>query len=94
MLMEKLHASYLGVQGCLWRACEGFYWPGMNIDIMTHISRCAICNAYKPEQQKEPMLYYEILSRPWESISADLFDFQGNKYLVTTDTPISLSWIN
>ena len=24
-----IHSSHLGVQGCLWRAKEAFYWPGM-----------------------------------------------------------------
>ena len=53
-LMGKLHASHLGVQGCLRRAREAFYWPAMNMDIMANISKCAICNAYKPSHQKEP----------------------------------------
>ena len=28
-IIDKIHASHLGVQGCLRRAKEAFYWPGM-----------------------------------------------------------------
>ena len=28
-IMDKVHASHLGVQGCLRRAKEAFYWPGI-----------------------------------------------------------------
>ena len=83
--MSKLHASHLGVQGCLGRAREAFYWPGMNKDITEYISKCSTCNTYKPDQQKEPLICHELPSRPWQSISVDLFDFRGQNYLVTTD---------
>jgi len=28
-IIDKIHASHLGAQGCLRRAKETFYWPGM-----------------------------------------------------------------
>ena len=84
-VMSKLHASHLGVQGCLGRAREAFYWPGMNKDITEYIAKCSTCNTYKPDQQKEPLICHELPSRPWQSISVDLFDFRGQNYLVTTD---------
>ena len=28
-MMDKVHASHLGIQGCLRRAKEAFYWPGI-----------------------------------------------------------------
>ena len=84
-LMDKVHASHLGIQGCLRRAKEAFYWPGIYKQITEFISRCSICNSYKPEQQKEPLKCHEIPTRPWQSISADLFEFNGTQYLVTTD---------
>ena len=40
---------------------------------------------YKPAQQKEPLVCHEIPTRPWQSISADLFERNGTDYLVTTD---------
>ena len=86
-VMSKLHvhASHLSVQGCLGRTREAFYWPGMNKDITEYIAKCSTCNTYKPDQQKEPLICHELPSRPWQSISVDLFDFRGQNYLVTTD---------
>jgi len=84
-MMDKVHASHLGIQGCLRRAKEAFYWPGIYKQITQFISRCSICNSYKPEQQKEPLKCHEIPARPWQSISADLFELNGTQYLITTD---------
>ena len=84
-MMDKVHVSHLGIQGCLRRAKEASYWPGIYKQITEFISRCSICNSYKPEQQKEPLKCHEILARPWQSISADLFEFNAAQYLITTD---------
>ena len=84
-MMNRGHASHLGIQGCLRRAKEAFYWPSIYKQITEFISRCSICNNYKPEQQKEPLKCHEIPARPWQSISADLFEFNGTRYLITTD---------
>ena len=84
-MMDKVHASHLGIQGCLRRAKEAFYWPGIYKQITELISRCSICNSHKPGQQKEPLVCHETPTRPWQSISADLFELNGTDYLVTTD---------
>ena len=41
--INKLYASHIGIQGCLSRAREAFYWPGMNNDITEKISKCSTC---------------------------------------------------
>ena len=69
-MMYKVHTSHLGIQGCLKRAKEAFYWPGIYKQITEFISRCSICNSFKPEQQKEPLKCNEIPERLWQSISA------------------------
>ena len=71
--------------GCLRRTKEAFYWPGIYEQITKFISRCSICNSYKPEQQKEPLVSYQIPTRQWQSISAHLFELNGTDILVTTD---------
>jgi len=45
----------------------------------------AFATATKKEQQKDPLKCPEIPARPWLSISADLFEFNGTQYLITTD---------
>ena len=84
-LKKKLHSSHLGIQACQRRAREAFYWPGMYKEIDEYISKCHVCNTYQQAQQKEPMIPHPVPSRPWQFIAADLFEFQGKEYLVTTD---------
>ena len=84
-MINKLHASHLGIQGSMRRAREAFYWPHMNEQITEFMSKCEVCNSYKTEQRKEPMISHERPTRAWESIAADLFVFHGKDYLVTTD---------
>ena len=46
------------------------------------ISNCAVYKRYQPNEHKEPMTSHEILTRPWEKVGCDLFDFEDNHYLV------------
>ena len=57
----------------------------MQKQIPEFIAGCSICNSYKPAQQKELFVCHEIPTRPWQSVSADLFEVIGTDYLVTTD---------
>ena len=84
-VIDKVYACHLGIQGCLRRSRDNFFWPGMGKQITEFISKCSICNSYQPDQQKEPLVCHEIPLRPWQSISADLFELNSLDYLVTTD---------
>ena len=84
-MMDKVHASHLDIQGCFRRAKEAFYWPGICKHITEFTKKRSICNSYKPEQQKEPLKRHEIPDRPLQSISTDLFEFNGTQYLITTN---------
>ena len=41
-MTDKVGACHLGVQGCLRRVREAFYWPGIYKQITKFISRCSI----------------------------------------------------
>ncbi|XP_022802534.1 uncharacterized protein K02A2.6-like [Stylophora pistillata] len=84
-LKRKLHSSHLGVQACLRRARKAFYWPGIYKEIEEHVSKCQVCNSYHQGQQREPMISHTIPSRRWQVLAVDLFELQGQDYLVTTD---------
>ena len=51
-MMEMVHLSHLGIEGCLRRAREVFYWPRMNAELKDFILKCDICNSFKPEQPR------------------------------------------
>ena len=41
------------MNGCLNRAREGLYWPGMTADIKNYMSTCEACREYEQGQVKE-----------------------------------------
>ena len=84
-LLHKLHPSHIGIQGCLRRAREVLYWPGMNQAVEDNIAQCDSCNKYQSEQAKEPMICHEVPSRPWEKVAIDLFQLEHKDYIVTVD---------
>ena len=53
-MMERVHSSNLGIECCLRRAREVFYWPRMNAEFKDFILMCDICNLYKPARPREP----------------------------------------
>ena len=84
-MVGKIHDSYIGIEGCLRRAREVFYWPNMNGEIKDHISRCDICNTLKAQQQREPLIPHEPPTRPWARVDIDLLDFEGQTYVIMVD---------
>ncbi|XP_064600844.1 uncharacterized protein K02A2.6-like [Liolophura sinensis] len=54
-------------------------------DITDLLSRCDTCNTLQHNQQKETLISHEILSRPWEKVGCDLFEFDGKDYLILVD---------
>ena len=84
-MMEKVHSSHLGIEGCLRRAREVFYWPRLNAELKDFILKCDTCNSYKPAQPREPLMPHEIPSRPWQKVGTDLFLFDQRQYLITVD---------
>ena len=53
-MIKRIHSSHIGVEGCLRRACESLYWPGINSQVKDFIRRCETCT-YEKKQQKETL---------------------------------------
>lgn len=84
-MMAKIHASQIGIQGCLRRAREIHYWPRMNKEIEEYVARCETCINYHSEQAREPMICHELPTRPWEKMAVDVFELDQKDFLVTVD---------
>lgn len=80
-ITSQLHASYLGVEGCLRRARECVYWLGMNDHINKYIAKCDICISMDNKQQKETLMSHEMPSRPWANVGTVLFVFDNKDQL-------------
>ena len=65
-MLKKIHSSHIGTEGCLWRARETLFWPGMNAAIRENVSAC---NAYRTEQPKEPLIPQRVPDRAWSRVA-------------------------
>ena len=84
-IIATVHRSHQGIQGCIRWAKDAVYWPLMNQQITDYISQCSVCNTYRPEQCKEPLMPHAVPDRPWAKVGADLFELQGQHYLLLVD---------
>ena len=84
-MLAKIHASHIGIQGCLRRAQEVVYWPRLDKDVAAYVAKCDVCNSQPAEQGKEPLICHELPTRPWEKIAVDLFDLNGTEFMVTVN---------
>ncbi|XP_064107886.1 uncharacterized protein LOC135216447 [Macrobrachium nipponense] len=84
-IMQVIHSAHIGIEGCLRRARECIYWPGMNSDIKQFILSCEICNKFPCAQQKETLINHEIADRPWQKVGVDLMSIEKHNYLITVD---------
>ena len=84
-MMNTVHESHIGIDGCLRRARECMYWPRMTTELKEYISKCDVCLAYRPAQTKEPLMQHQFAARPWSKVGVDLCEFHGRTLVVTTD---------
>lgn len=84
-ILQRIHSSHIGVNGCIRRARECVFYPGLIADIKKTVAACAICEAYQTSQQKEPLLSHPAPARPWEKVGVDIFTFRGVDYVITVD---------
>ena len=84
-IIATVHRSHQGIQCCIRRAKDAVYWPLMNQQITDYFSQCSVCNTYRPKQCKEPLMPHAVPDRPWTKVDADLFELQGQHYLLRVD---------
>ena len=84
-IKRAIHSSHKGIDGCLRRARECVFWPGMSADIREYVSTCETCCKFSTEQPKETLMQHNVPDRPWQKIGVDLFSFESIEYLITVD---------
>ena len=83
--MEVVHATHIGVEGCIRRARETMYWPRMSTELKEYISKCDICMSHRALPGKEPIQQHKFAARPWSKMGTDLCELQGRTLLVVSD---------
>ncbi|XP_072170046.1 uncharacterized protein [Diadema setosum] len=49
------------------------------------VQSCDKCQYHQPSQASEPLMQPDIPSRPWEVVATDLFEINGNQWLIIVD---------
>lgn len=79
-MLKRIHASHLGIEGCLRRARESIYWPQMNAEVKDFIEKCETCRTFDSNQAREPLKPHEVPPRPWAKL------VWTSLHLITTTT--------
>ena len=84
-MLERIHSSHIGINGCIRRAREALFWPGMIKNIKDTVEKCSICQTMQMSLQHEPLMSHAVPDRPWAKVGVDLFTFQEQNYLIMVD---------
>ena len=84
-MLNRIHSSHLGIELCKRKARETLYWPSMNQQLQETISHCELCCKFRNSQPREPLISHEIPERPWQTVGTDLFQIDGDYYLIIVD---------
>ena len=84
-MVKEIHRSHTGSGRCLRRAGELLYWPRINAEVRDYISKCSVCQTYKPEQCWEELWLHKVPSRPWSKLGADIFKLGSQQFLIMVD---------
>ena len=84
-MLKTIHNAHSGIEGCLRRARECIFWPGMSTQVKDFISRCDVCQSRSRSQPKESMVPSTVPDGPWLRVGADLFSFAGQDYVIAVD---------
>ena len=66
------------------RASTSMFWPKIYSDIENYLSTCHPCMIHKVKQTTKA-LEYDILTKPWHSLTLDNFEFKGSFFLIVYD---------
>ena len=88
-ILGQLHSSHLGVVKTKLRERTSVFWPGITQDIERLVNQCEVCAKFAMNKQKELMILHKIPDYPFQHVAADLFQLNGQDYMVTVNY---MSW--
>ena len=82
-MLRQVLTGHLGVTKTLERAKDNIFWPGMSKQITEHVLQCSVCLTHS--NARELLIPHEFPQRPCQINGTDIFTFEGQIYLLTTD---------
>ena len=84
-VLDRLHVSHQGIEKTRLRARTCVYWRGIDKDIEDMVVKCSACLEFSKSEQKQSMIPHDLPSSPWQKLGSDLFEFEGQHYLIVAD---------
>ena len=93
-VVSELHRSHSGHTKTLKTARQLYYWPGMKNDIVHEIDNCSVCREDLPTQARPTCTFTpaSAAQAPMQQVASDLFDSQGQSWLVLVDRYSGYAW--
>jgi len=83
-ILERIHDGHQGIVKCQERAKMSVWWKGLSTQLEHLVKSCQNC-IKNSRDQAEPMIPNEFPSRPWQRVASDLFELNGQTYLLVID---------
>ncbi|XP_046601433.1 uncharacterized protein K02A2.6-like [Neodiprion lecontei] len=84
-IIDRIHYSHQGITKYQKIARESVFWPGISNQVKQKIGSCPICLKYSNSQNRELLQPHEIPELPWNKIACDMYEINGQKYLLVVD---------
>lgn len=80
-MLNKINEGHQVITKCVARAQQSMWWPGLTKQIKQRVENCATC-AREVYNTPEPLLTTLLPEKPWQRVTADLFQWYNAMYLV------------
>ena len=84
-ILKDLHIPHLGIVKTNLLAKTCVYWPKMTKDIQDLTEECSECQKHQRRQSPVEFVNRKLPREPWDSVAADLFEFNKEQYLLVAD---------
>lgn len=81
-----LHEPHQGIEKLLSRARTYYYWPCMTKDLKEIVASCRICEKFKRNILKEPLMQEIIPRYPFHIVAMDLSEYAGKDFIALIDS--------
>ncbi|XP_062511696.1 uncharacterized protein K02A2.6-like [Corticium candelabrum] len=84
-VMNSIHEGHYGIVKCIERAKTSVYWPGYTNEIHDMVASCSKCQENRSQNPKPDTKPHDVPHYPYQKVGTDLFELQGEHYLLTID---------
>jgi hypothetical protein len=83
-ILNRVHDGHQGIVKCRERARSSVWWLGLSSQLEAVVKNCQKC-IENTNDHAEPLLPTEFPKRPWQKVASDLFELNGQMYLLVID---------